>query len=31
MELDLDHGFGITGNCLQNYFLLRLIALIIEN
>ena len=28
--MELEHGFGITGNCLQNYFLLRLIALIIE-
>lgn len=28
--MELEHGFGITGNCLQNYFLLRLIALVIE-
>lgn len=28
--MELEHGFGITGNCMQNYFLLRLIALIIE-
>ena len=28
--MELEHGFGITGNCLQNYFLLRLIALLIE-
>jgi len=28
--MELGHGFGVTGNCMQNYFLLRLIALIIE-
>jgi hypothetical protein len=28
--MELEHGFGTTGNCLQNYFLLRLIALVIE-
>lgn len=28
--MELEHGFGITGNCMQNYFLLRLIAFIIE-